>query len=79
LKISLATTVLGNFGEKDRGIRVDNVREFQVKLKTLSGDHEIYIYPNSGHAFSNPASSNYNKEAAELAWKRTLTFLGKYL
>ena len=75
----MRATILGNFGEKDRGIRVDNVREFQAKLKTLNGDHEIYIYPNSDHAFANPASGNYNKETAELAWQRTLAFLEKYL
>jgi carboxymethylenebutenolidase len=71
--------ILGNFGENDRAIRVDSVREFQVKLKTLNGDHEIYIYPNAGHGFANPGGSNYKKEAADLAWKRTLTFLKKYL
>jgi len=75
----MRATIIGNFAEKDRGIRVDNVREFQAKLKTLSGDHEIYIYANTGHAFANPVSGNYDKAAAELAWKRTITFLEKYL
>ena len=71
--------ILGHFGEKDRGIRVDTVTEFQAKLKTLKGDHEIYIYPNVGHAFANPRGRNYDKEAAELAWARTVSFLKKYL
>jgi carboxymethylenebutenolidase len=56
-----------------------NGEEFQAKLKTLSGDHEIYIYENAGHAFANEGGSRYNKEAADLAWKRTVTFLGKHL
>jgi len=51
---------------------------FQAKLKTLSGDHEIYIYENAGHAFANEGS-RYVKEAAELAWSRTVTFLKKTL
>ncbi|MCP5047820.1 MAG: dienelactone hydrolase family protein [bacterium] len=71
--------ILGNFGEKDRGISVDNVKEFQVTLKTLSGDHEIYIYENAGHGFARPGGSAYNKEAADLAWKRTVKFLKKHL
>ena len=75
----MRATILGHFAEKDRGIRLDNVKEFQVKLKTLSGDHEVYIYPNSQHAFANPGRDIYDKDAAELAWKRTLEFLKKFL
>ena len=41
--------------------------------------HEIYIYENAGHGFANEGGRGYNKEAADLAWKRTVTFLGKYL
>jgi len=75
----MRATILGHFGENDRGIKVDTVDEFQASLKTLSGDHEIYIYQNAGHAFANEGGSRYNKEAADLAWKRTVTFLEKYL
>ncbi len=71
--------ILGNFGEDDRSISVDSVREFQATLKTLNGDHEVYIYPNAGHAFANSDSASYNAEASELAWQRTLTFLKKHL
>lgn len=41
--------------------------------------HEIYIYENAGHTFANEGGSRYNKEAADLAWKRTVTFLDKNL
>jgi carboxymethylenebutenolidase len=74
----MRATILGHFGANDRGIKVDTVDEFQAKLKTLSGDHEIYIYENAGHAFANEGA-RYNKEAADLAWKRTVTFLEKHL
>lgn len=75
----MRATILGHFGENDRGIKVDTVQEFQVTLKTLNGDHEIYIYENVGHAFANEGGSRYNQDAAELAWKRTITFLKKNL
>ncbi|MBW1842682.1 MAG: dienelactone hydrolase family protein, partial [Deltaproteobacteria bacterium] len=75
----MRATILGNFGAEDTGIKVDTVYEFQATLKTLSGDHEIYIYENAGHAFANDGGSRYNKAAADLAWKRTVTFLDKYL
>ncbi|MGK0291459.1 MAG: carboxymethylenebutenolidase, partial [bacterium] len=59
--------------------KIDNVKEFQVKLKKLNSNHEVYIYPNTGHAFASAKGSRYNKEAANTAWKRTITFLNKYL
>jgi carboxymethylenebutenolidase len=71
--------ILGNFGEEDRAISVDSVREFQATLKTLNGNHEVYIYQNAGHAFANSDSPNYNEEAAERTLTRTLTFLEKHL
>ena len=74
----MRATILGHFGKNDRAIKVDTVYEFQANLKTLSGDHEIYIYENAGHAFAN-SGDRYNQEAAELAWNRTVVFLNKYL
>ena len=73
--------IIGHFAENDRAIRIDNVKEFQAKLKTLQGDHEIYIYPNTTHGFASRKGSNpaYNAEAAELAWKRTQDFLKKHV
>ena len=73
--------IIGHFAENDRAIRVDNVKEFQAKLKTLSGDHEVYIYPNTTHGFASRKGTNpdYNEQAAELAWQRTLAFLKKHV
>ena len=64
-----------HFSENDRGIRVDTVREFQAKLKTLNGEHEIFIYPDTGRAFANSSGKNYNRATASPAWQRTLNFL----
>lgn len=75
----MRATIIGHYGEKDRSIKVDDVRAFQARLKTLNGDHEIYIYPNAGHGFAKSGRKRYNKEAAEDAWKRTTAFLKKYL
>jgi carboxymethylenebutenolidase len=73
--------IIGHFAENDRAIRVDTVKEFQAKLKTLGGDHEIYIYPNTTHGFASRKGANpeYNEQAAELAWQRTLAFLKKHV
>ena len=71
--------ILGHFAEKDRGIKVDDVRQFQASLKTQSGDHEIFIYPNTGHGFTNSNSAVYDAAATSQAYDRTLEFLKKHL
>lgn len=71
--------IIGNFGGKDLSIKVDTVKEFQATLKKLNRKHEIYIYPNAGHAFDNKYGERYDKEASELAWDRTIKFLKKNL
>lgn len=72
--------ILGHFGEEDMGILVDDVVQFDAKLKTLEGDHRVFIYPNAGHAFANMDNeAAYVPEAAALAWDRTLEFLAQEL
>ncbi|MFL6730378.1 MAG: dienelactone hydrolase family protein [Sphingomicrobium sp.] len=40
----------------------------------------FYLYDGVNHAFNNDTSAErYNKEAAELAWKRTVAFFKRYL
>lgn len=71
----MRATILGHFGEKDTAIRADDVREFQARLQTHSGDHEIFIYPHAGHGFANPNNPSHHPESAETARLRTLDFL----
>jgi carboxymethylenebutenolidase len=73
--------IIGHFAEKDRSITIDAVKEFQARLKTVNGDHEIYIYPNTTHGFASREGENpnYNKKAAHLAHQRTIDFLKKNL
>ncbi|OGJ55511.1 hypothetical protein A3D88_04625 [Candidatus Peribacteria bacterium RIFCSPHIGHO2_02_FULL_52_16] len=75
----MKSTILGHFGEKDASILVDDVKAFRVKLKTLSGDHEIYIYPNAGHGFANSDNPVFDPAAADVSWGRTLEFLQQTL
>jgi carboxymethylenebutenolidase len=53
---------------------------FEAALKAASVDYKIYMYEGAAHAFFNDTNPDrYNKEAAELAWKRTIAFLNKKL
>ncbi len=75
----MRASILGHFAELDRGIKVDDVRAFEANLNTLSGDHQIFIYPNTSHGFANPDNSIYDMAAADLARERTYEFLGRSL
>ena len=75
----MRANIMGHFGEEDASILVDDVREFEATLQTHSGDHQIFIYPNAGHAFANDDSMAYVPEAAELSWTRTTEFLERQL
>lgn len=71
--------VLGIFGEEDRSISVDSVRQFQTALNETGITNEIYIYPNVGHAFANPSNDNFAQNETADAWLKTLGFLDRYL
>jgi carboxymethylenebutenolidase len=75
----ISAPILGLFGAADQGIPVDSVQQFEAALERLRKNHEIHIYPGAGHAFANPTGRNYNAEAAEDAWQKTLEFLGHNL
>jgi len=48
---------------------------FKEALEKAGVEHTIHMYEGAGHAFMNDTGQRYNKEAAELAWKRTVEFL----
>jgi carboxymethylenebutenolidase len=75
----LNAPLLGIFGANDRGLRRDAVEEFEQALDNLGKTYEIEIYAGVGHAFADPARTNYNAEVAELAWSRAMAFLDEHL
>lgn len=75
----VSAPILGLFGAEDTGISVDSVEGFRGALARLNKDFEIHIYPGVGHAFANPTGQNYDAEAAEDAWRKTVEFLGRHL
>jgi carboxymethylenebutenolidase len=53
---------------------------FEAALKQAGKTYEIHLYEGANHAFNNDTNAaRYHKEAADLAWKRTVTFLKKNL
>ena len=56
------------------------IAAFEVALKEASVEYKICMYEGAAHAFFNDTSeSRFHKEAAQLAWKRTIAFLKEKL
>lgn len=68
-----------HYGGLDERVNA-GIPAYEEALKKNNIPYEVYIYEGANHAFHNDtAPTRYNKEAAELAWKRTLDFFAKYL
>jgi len=53
---------------------------FEEALKKASVEYRIFMYEGAKHAFNNDTRADrYNREAAQLAWQRTISFLKEKL
>ncbi len=50
------------------------IEAFETALKEAAIEYKMFVYEGAGHAFFNDTGSRYHKEAAALAWKRTIEF-----
>jgi carboxymethylenebutenolidase len=56
------------------------IDEYVAALKGNDKTFELHMYEGANHAFNNDTNeARYDKEAAELAWRRTVEFLRRYL
>lgn len=53
--------------------------EYEATLKANKVDYQAFVYPGTNHGFHNDSTARYNKDAAELAWSRTVAFFEKHL
>ncbi len=75
---ALEGPVLGHFATRDKWINRDMVGGFE-KAMAEAGKSATSHWYEAEHAFANPTSAHYDKEDAQLAWKRTLAFFNKNL
>ena len=52
---------------------------YEKALKAAHIEYKAYIYPEVNHGFHNNTTPRYNKEAADLAWQRTMEFFQQKL
>jgi carboxymethylenebutenolidase len=77
--------LLGHWATQDQAFVISGVDELEKKLRAANVKFEFHRY-NCKHAFANEIADTkkldmlkYDPQAAELAWKRTMDFLGKHL
>jgi carboxymethylenebutenolidase len=77
--------LLGHYATDDEFFPIAKVDELEKKLREAGVRFEFHRYP-AKHAFANEEANErnlppleYNAQAAELAWKRTLAFLDRHL
>lgn len=52
---------------------------YEAALKANKKEYTAYIYPDTNHGFHNDTTPRYDKDAAGLAWKRTVDFFKEKL
>jgi carboxymethylenebutenolidase len=78
LRKNIKASLLVQLGEQDK--RVNRTwPEYEADLKELGVPHKMHLYKNAKHGFHNDSTGRYDKDNAELAWKRTLAFFEEKL
>ncbi|WP_339653354.1 dienelactone hydrolase family protein [uncultured Maribacter sp.] len=52
---------------------------YENALKENDKEYQVFFYPEVNHGFHNTSTPRYDKEAAELAWSRTIDFFKEKL
>ncbi|MGB5378331.1 dienelactone hydrolase family protein [Muriicola sp.] len=70
--------LLLHFGELDKRVN-EGWPAYEAALKANGKEYQAFIYKNANHGFHNDTTPRYDREAAELAWNRTIEFFNKKL
>jgi len=77
--------LLGHWATQDQAFAISGVDALEKKLREANVRFEFHRY-NAKHAFANETADQkkldmlkYDPKSAELAWQRTMDFLGKHL
>jgi carboxymethylenebutenolidase len=80
----ITAPLMGHFATEDQFFSIAQVDQLEAKLKAAGVRYTFHRY-NAQHAFANETNVNrpipvqYDKNAAETAWQRTLAFFGQHL
>jgi carboxymethylenebutenolidase len=69
--------ILGHFSDTDEWEDINYVRSMENDMRNAGMKTDFHIYPQMPHWFFEEDRPEFNPQAAELAWTRTLEFLRK--
>jgi carboxymethylenebutenolidase len=67
--------ILGHFSDSDEWEPLEGIRAMEKDMRAAGLSPLFHIYPNKSHWFFENDRPEYDPEAADLAWNRTLEFL----
>ena len=70
--------LLLHFGELDKRVNA-GWPAYEAALKEYNKEYKAFIYKNANHGFHNDTTPRYDREAATLAWQRTIDFFKEKL
>lgn len=71
----IKASLLLHYAGHDEGIN-KGIAAYEAALQKAAVDYRQFLYEGAQHAFNNDTNpARYNKEAAQLAWQRTVAFL----
>jgi carboxymethylenebutenolidase len=72
--------VQGHYAENDDFAGPSAVQALEEELTKLGKPHEFFLYPGTGHAFTNHHRPEvHDAEATEAAWARTIAFFREHV
>ncbi len=70
--------LLLHFGELDKRVN-EGWPAYEEELKKQGKEYKVFVYPKANHGFHNDTTPRYDREAANLAWQRTIDFFHEKL
>ena len=64
-----------HFGKKDKGIPAKSIGKIKTYTSLQKQDVTVHEYEDADHGFNCEDRKSYKKDAAELAFKKTLNFI----
>lgn len=74
----ISAPLLIHLGELDKRVNA-GWPDYEAALKEHGKQYTMHMYEGANHGFHNDTTSRYDKEAAELAWSRTIAFFREHL
>lgn len=69
--------ILGHFSDVDEWEPLEGIRAMEADMRSAGLNPSFHIYPQMPHWFFEEDRTEFDPQAAEVAWRRTLDFLRK--